>query len=201
MIPNRILAYLLVTLGFAAPASATLFATSSEGYAGSVSLAYSKIKATVGAQWIDIEEDAEISTAPYGGTATGPWLVDGTFNVPTGTVVVGCLLWNDDTLLMGKLRGKADATHKFDSLVPTQTPGYKYDPLLVEQVGDSTYHLKLYPVADGGTRRIRLRYLVPGGDRLGRDVGAARALLGGLHPSRQLDPGPARHHRRAEALP
>lgn len=155
-------AALVATAIFASPAHATLVSTSSDGYSGTVGQVFSKIKVTVGAQWLDIEEDAELSAQPAcDGCGAGPWLVEGTFGLPSNTVVTGCLLWNDDTLLMGKLRGKASAVHTFDSLVPVQPVGYRYDPLLVEQVGDSTYHLRLYPIADGGVRRIRLRYLVP----------------------------------------
>jgi len=142
------------------PAHALLQSTSFDGHAGNVGMVYSKVKVTVGPQWLDIEEEAELTAEPISG-GTGPWLVDGTFNVPTGTVVTGCLLWNDDTLLMGKLRGKASATQKFDSTVSTSPSGYAYDPLLVDQTGDSLYHLRLYPIADGGNRRIRIRYLVP----------------------------------------
>ena len=147
---------------YVAPAHAVLYSTSADKYAGNVGQAFSKMKVTVGAQWLDIEEDAELSAETRcDGCGTGPWLVEGNFDVPSNTVITGALLWNDDTLLMGKLRGKADATHRFDSLVPVHPSGYAYDPLLVDQVGDSTYHLKLYPIADGGVRRIRLRYLVP----------------------------------------
>jgi hypothetical protein len=142
------------------PAHAMLQSTSFDGYSGNVGMVYSKVKVTVGPQWLDIEEEAELTAEPVDG-GTGPWFVDGTFDVPTGTVVTGCLLWNDDTLLMGKLRGKAIAGKSYDSTVSTSPSGYAHDPLLVDQTGDSTYRLRLYPIADGGNRRIRIRYLVP----------------------------------------
>ncbi len=142
------------------PARAMLQSTSFDGYSGNVGMVYSKVKITVGPQWLDIEEEAELTAEPVDG-GTGPWYLDGTFGVPTGTVVTGCLLWNDDTLLMGKLRGKAIAGKSYDSTVSTSPSGYAHDPLLVDQTGDSTYRLRLYPIADGGSRRIRIRYLVP----------------------------------------
>ena len=174
-----------------APAQAQLQATSSDDQAGNVGLVFSKVKVTVGPQWLDIEEEAVLSVAQaYDGYGTGPWLIDGTFNVPSGTVVTGCLLWNNDTLLMGKLRVKADANHIYDSLVPVQPSGYRYDPLQVDQVGDSTYHLRLYPVATGGTRRIRLRYLVPVTSTSGETSilpVLSQALTGTTTPSWSLD--------------
>jgi len=175
-----------------APAHAQLSATSSDDWPGNVGLEFSKVKVTVGPLWLDIEEEAELSAAPaYGeGYGIGPWLISGNFDVPRGTVVTGCLLWNNDTLLMGKLRGRADATQKFDSLVPPLPSAYRYDPLQIDQVGDSTYHLKLYPVADGGTRRIRIRYLVPVTSTAG-DVPVlpvlSQALTGTSVPSWSLD--------------
>ncbi len=84
-----------------------------------------------------------------------------TTSVPKGTAITGCMLWNNDTLLMGKLRGKADAQHIFDSLVPPRDSGWARDPLLVEQMTDTTYGLHLFPFQTSGTRRFRLRYLVP----------------------------------------
>jgi hypothetical protein len=143
-----------------APVFATLQSTSFDGVGGNVGMVYSKVKVTVGPQWLDIEEEAELTAEPVD-SGSGPWFVDGTFGVPTGTVVTGCLLWNDDTLLMGKLRGKAIAGKSYDSTVSTSPSGYAHDPLLVDQTGDSTYRLRLYPIADGGNRRIRIRYLVP----------------------------------------
>ena len=143
------------------PALAQLSATDDQGATGSVSLVFSKARVAVGPQWIDVEEEAEISVQQNRATPADSWLVEGNFGVPTGSVVVGCLLWNDDTLLMGRLRGKADATHKFDSLVPPLPATYRHDPLQIDQVGDSTYHLRLYPVPVGGSRRIRIRYLAP----------------------------------------
>jgi hypothetical protein len=115
----------------------------------------------VGAHWLDIEEEAEVQVVPGSSWSTGPWIVEGTFTVPEGVAITGCMLWNDDTLLMGKLRGKVQAQKIFDSLVPPRSAAWPRDPLLVEQQSETVYGLKLFPFASNGNRRFRLRYLVP----------------------------------------
>lgn len=144
------------------PASALLTATqNSTGWNGSANLVASRMTIQVASEWIDVEEESELSVTPFWNSDEGAWIVQGTFSVPRGTAITGCMLWNDDTLLMGKLRGKVQANKIFDSLVPPVTTRWPVDPLLVEQISDTVYNLKLYPVATGGSRRFRLRYLVP----------------------------------------
>lgn len=126
-----------------------------------VNLVESRLKATVGPQWVDIEEEAELQVPSEFFEVGDDILVEGTLSLPAHAAMTGCLLWNDDTLLLGKLRGRQDAEHKFDSLVPDRPVNYAADPLLLDMVDDSTYGFKLYPFSPGGTRRFRLRYLLP----------------------------------------
>ncbi len=159
---HRFLASVLILLALAAGGShAYLFAQNMSGIDGQANLMVSHMTVRVGAQWLDIEEEAEVEIVTTSGSARGPWILEGTFTVPRGTAITGCMLWNDDTLLMGKLRGKADAQHIFDSLVPPRDSAWARDPLLVEQMNDTTYGLHLFPFQTSGTRRFRLRYLVP----------------------------------------
>lgn len=145
----------------AAPTHALLDAKNLTGAYGTANLVRSNLTVQVGAQWLDIEEEAEVEVTTSQTGVKGPWLLEGTFVVPKGTSIVGCMLWNDDTLLMGKLRGKASAEAIFDSLVPVRDPRWARDPLLVEQTSETVYTLKLFPFETSGTRRFRLRYLVP----------------------------------------
>lgn len=159
--PSRALAS-AVLLGLAAsPSHAFLEAKNLTGAYGKANLLRSNLTVRVGAQWLDIEEEAEVEVTTTTSGAKGPWLLEGTFQVPLGTAIVGCMLWNDDTLLMGKLRGKASAEAIFDSLVPDRDSLWAQDPLLVEQTSETVYTLKLFPFQTSGTRRFRLRYLVP----------------------------------------
>lgn len=159
---HRLFAYVVFLLALAAGGShAYLIAQNMSGIKGKANLMVSHMTVRVGAQWLDIEEEAEVEIVTTSGSARGPWILEGTFSVPKGTAITGCMLWNNDTLLMGKLRGKADAQHIFDSLVPPRDSGWARDPLLVEQMTDTTYGLHLFPFQTSGTRRFRLRYLVP----------------------------------------
>lgn len=132
-----------------------------QGRTGRANLTYSRMIVQTGPQWMDIEEEAEIQVVPDWGGPAPNWIVEGTFHVPKGSAITGCMLWNDDVLLMGKLRGKADAKKIFDSLVPPRQPTWARDPLLIEQLDDTTYGLHLFPFPTNGSRRFRLRYLVP----------------------------------------
>lgn len=160
---SKIVAGVALALGASSPSWAVLQATNTDGWWGSTNLVYSKLTVKVGPQWLDVEEEAEIQAVPgWESSSRAAWQVDGTFDVPNGTTIVGCVLWNHDTLLMGKLRGLADAKSIYDSLTqPRVRSAPVRDPLLVEQVGDNTYALHLFPFTANGTRRFRLRYLVP----------------------------------------
>lgn len=126
-----------------------------------VNLIDSRVKATVGPQWIDIEEEAELQVPEENYASDESVLAEGTLALPPHAAMTGCMLWNGDTLLMGKLRGHADAQNKFDSLVPARPVNYARDPLLLDMQNDSTYGFKLYPFTPGGSRRFRIRYLLP----------------------------------------
>jgi hypothetical protein len=150
-----------LVLGGAATVPAYFLASSPKGgQTGTAHLLSSRMTVRVGAQWIDVEEDNEVEIQTTG-SFKGPWMLEGRFTVPKGTAITGCMIWNDDTLLMGKLRGKADAEHIFDSLVPARDTSWASDPLLIEQVTDDTYALHLFPFRTNGVRRFRIRYLVP----------------------------------------
>lgn len=126
-----------------------------------VSLIDSRVKATVGPAWVDVEEEAELQVSSDAYNSDDAVEVMGTLSLPPHAALVGALLWNNDTLLMGKLRGHQDAEHIYDSLVPSLPSNYARDPLLLEMQNDSTYKFQLYPFTPGGSRRFRIRYLLP----------------------------------------
>jgi len=156
-------AMLAIALGLALSVSAQLQAVAQGGSIGDANLVQSRVRATVGAQWMDVEEEAELGATRSASSAAGTsvWQIAGEVSLPSHAVMTSCLLWNGDTLLMGKLRGQADAEHIFDSLVPSLPAGWPKDPLLIQLTSAGTYSIRLYPVRQGGTRRLRIRYLVP----------------------------------------
>jgi hypothetical protein len=161
MFPRTTFLALAAITALASPSRALLQAQSLDGWAGRANLVDSRLTIHVGPQWIDVEEESEVLVVPDWTGSEMRWIVEGTFEVPKGTAITGCMLWNGDTLLMGKLRGKQEANAIFDSLVPPRNPAWARDPLLVEQLTETTYGLKLFPFEPNGTRRFRLRYLVP----------------------------------------
>lgn len=180
---NRIPLLLLAMLIGVAPLDAYMIAQNMRGVRGAANLLSSRMTVRVGAQWLDVEEDDEVEITTTESSAKGPWILEGEFYVPRGTAITGCMIWNNDTLLMGKLRGKADAEHIFDSLVPPRDSSWARDPILIEQVSEITYGLHLFPFQTSGTRRFRLRYLVPlpaGANELSIRPLAAKFIQGGL---------------------
>lgn len=161
MFPRTTFLALAAIAALASPAKAILSAASLDGWRGVANLVDSRLTIHVGPQWIDVEEEAEVRVVPSWTGSRTKWIVEGTFEVPRGTAITGCMLWNGDTLLMGRLRGKQEANKIFDSLVPPRNPAWARDPLLVEQLTETSYGLKLFPFEPNGTRRFRLRYLVP----------------------------------------
>lgn len=148
------------------PTNATLVA-SRQSRDSRTTLLSSQVRATVGPMWIDMEEDAELAALPEPTDAgTGQFVIKGEFHLPPSTVVTGCLFWNGDTLLMGKLRARPEAQTNIDSIL-SPIGGRAFDPLLVEKVNDTTYSLQIFPVPKGIGRRVRLRYLVPVTSRSG----------------------------------
>ena len=189
MFPRTLHLALAALAAFAAPSRATLLAQSLDGWRGTANLVDSRLTIHVGPQWIDVEEEAEVMVVPNWNGSTQRWIVEGTFEVPRGTAITGCMLWNGDTLLMGKLRGKQEANAIFDSLVPRRNPAWAVDPLLVEQLTETTYGLKLFPFDANGTRRFRLRYLVPrpaGSSEISVKPLMARSLNGTIPASFRL---------------
>lgn len=128
-----------------------------------------QVRATVHQGWADVEEDLVLGTQPSADSWNpaptdnlDSWEITGQFNLPEGSVVTGALLWNGGTVLKAKLKGASTASGEYEAVVDRNTaPVFRpTDPLLIEKVGDN-YNMKLYPVDWNGSRKLRIRYLVP----------------------------------------
>ena len=140
---------------------AQLASLSGANRTGTVNLVSSVVRATVGNQWIDVEEDAELQAIPASGDASPAFQVTGNLILPPSALITGCMLWRGDTVLTGKLRAHFVAGQKYDSIVKTDSAKFSSDPLVLEKVGANLYSLRAYPFAPRGSRRLRIRYLVP----------------------------------------
>ncbi len=131
---------------------------------GEVRLQSNKIKVTVYPGYLDVEEEAEIQTlgeTPWGGDANSLEIF-GDFSLPKGAAVVSLLLWNGQDLLKARLKDRALARQQYEKVVDRNTPPppRPWDPALVEFLGGGRYGLSIYPVRQGFSRKIRLRYHV-----------------------------------------
>lgn len=140
---------------------AQLQALSGANQTGTVNLVSSVVRATVGPQWIDVEEDAELQAIPASGDGSQAFQVVGKLSFPPSALITGCMLWRGDTVLTGKLRAHYVAGQNYDSIVKNDTGKFSSDPLVLEKVGANLYNLRAYPFASRGSRRLRIRYLVP----------------------------------------
>lgn len=141
-------------------AGATVSAIQKDGGDGKVNLVASRVRSTIGPQWVDVEEEAELQVVARTGDAQSFFQLQGKIELPPRSVVVGCLFWRGDTIIQGKLRPHAESHSTYIQIV-NDTSEFSKDPLLVELDSTGDYNIRAYPLLTHGSRRIRLRYLVP----------------------------------------
>ncbi len=185
--------------GLALPAQAYLRSQSTQGWQlrHDVRIHDHAVRATVHQGWVDVEEEIVLGTQASTGSAVptdnlSTWEIAGQFNLPEGSVVTGALLWNGGPLLKAKLKSASQASAEYEAVVDRNTAPIPQprDPLLIEKTGDN-YTMKLYPVEWNGSRRMRIRYMVPlqsNGDGWTIPVGSAFAQEAAGHPGQyELD--------------
>lgn len=160
-----------LALALAEPSSAWLQSRATQGFENQqeVQILNVAVRATVEQAWADVEEDVELGPTPSSSWSTPPsanintWEIYGDFALPKGSVLTGALLWDGDRLLKAKLKSRLTANAEYEEVVARNTAPQPRprDPLIIERSGDSTYSLKLFPVSWGGSRKMRIRYLVP----------------------------------------
>jgi hypothetical protein len=124
-----------------------------------------KITVTVQPDHLDVEHELEIDARSNWNTPNNPNSLEiiGQLTLEKGTVVTGLLLWNGNTILKGKLRTREMARQQYEEVVDRNVtnPPPPRDPALLEKVGENRYDLSIFPVALNGSRKLRLRYLIP----------------------------------------
>lgn len=131
---------------------------------GDCKLESSNIKITVHPLYIDVEEEAVISTFGniWNGADSLTLEIAGTFFLSPGSVIRSMLLWNGDKILKAKLKDRTAADSAYEKVVQRDEAVYvPRDPALIEYLGDNQYLFKIYPVAINKSRRIRILYSVP----------------------------------------
>ncbi|MEO7425785.1 MAG: T9SS type A sorting domain-containing protein [Fibrobacteria bacterium] len=136
------------------------------GYnSGNCQLTSASLRVKVHPAFLDVEEDVEIGvvgTIGVGNDANSLEIV-GDFALPAGSAVTGALLWDGPRILQGRLLAKQTADSLYESLVDRNSvpPPRPRDPLLVEKLAGGGHRFRIYPVALGHSRHMRLRYQLP----------------------------------------
>jgi hypothetical protein len=169
---------ILILLSFAASPllanqSATFRCQATQGVAwqGMSAVTVERIGIAIHPDHLDVEHELEIDARPSWNTPSHPNSLEilGNLTMTKGTVFTGLLLWNGDKILKGKLQTKEMARRKYEEVVDrnVKDPPPPRDPAILEMTGENTYALSIFPVSLNGSRKIRLRYLVPSAYRDG----------------------------------
>lgn len=157
--------------------------TTHNGWAqGGCELIRSASKATLHSTYVEMEEEAEIETqgTVFSGDPRTLEIV-GTITLPPGSIIQGMLLWNGPVVLKAKLKSRDQAGSEYEKVVNRDTPPppQPRDPALIEYLGPNSYLIRIYPVTQGSSRRIRLKYVVPMQyDGLGLNLSLHRPIAG-----------------------
>ncbi len=144
--------------------SALFWQTTRDGFSNGVcQIQSSKLRVVVHPFFVEVEEDAEIS--PVGTLWRGDdktLEIVNEFYIRPATAIQSMLLWNGDKILKAKLKLKDDADKEYEDVVDRQKSiAVPRDPAIIEYVNDTYYRCRIYPVALNGSRKIRIRYVVP----------------------------------------
>ncbi len=154
---------MLLGLIFSGWSQGTFWQTTREGNSqGICRLVNNSITVKISTHSVDVEEEAEIQTEGnvWWGDPNSLEIV-GQFQLPTGVAVRSMLLWWKDDILKAKLRDRRSADSLYEKVVDRQQVVVPRDPALIEYAGNGSYDFKIYPVAIGKSRKIRILYTVP----------------------------------------
>lgn len=78
------------------------------------------------------------------------------FELPEGSFVTDLWLWIGDKISKGILLDVWSASSIYEGIVQR-----RQDPAILKKKGPKSYELRVYPMDRGGTRKVRIAYLVP----------------------------------------
>lgn len=167
---KRLSIILLLFIGTAYPIgyqNGTFRSRSTQGtqWTGTAHITKEHFRISVYPTYLDVELEWEFSV---GGTAPREHRdkleIVGNLNLEDSSVVVGMLLWYKDMMLKAKLKKRETAREQYEDVVDRNVtiPPRPRDPVLLEWIRDDNYDISIFPVTWGQTRRLRMRYLVPG---------------------------------------
>jgi len=134
-------------------------------WSGTSEIIREKIDITILPDHLDVEHEFELNAKAQWSDPNFPNSLEitGTLNLENSTVITGLLLWNGNKILKGKLQTKDLARRKYEEVVDrnVKNPPPPRDPAILEKVNDGVYNLSVFPVALNGSRKLRIRYLIP----------------------------------------
>ena len=88
----------------------------------------------------------------------------GNINLVEKSAVIGMLTWHKGKILKGKLKTDSIAREQYEDVVDRSSvrPMPPRDPVLLEYGwGNDNYDISIFPVEFNGTKKVRIRYLIP----------------------------------------
>lgn len=139
-------------------------ATQGPAWTGTAEIVTERYVMTVHPDYLEVELDWEFGV---GGTKPAQHEnaleIVGNINFERKSTVTGMLVWYKDMILKGKLKTTAHARKEYEEVVDRNSPipPKPRDPVLLEWIAEDNYDISIFPVEWGGTRKVRIRYLVP----------------------------------------
>ncbi|MBN1757525.1 MAG: T9SS type A sorting domain-containing protein [Chitinispirillaceae bacterium] len=139
--------------------------TQGEQWMGTAEIISEHYEITVYADYLDVELEWVFKA---GGTEPDSFQnaleIVGNLNLEDNSVVVSMLVWYKDMILKGKLKTNEVARDEYEQVVErdADAPPPPRDPVLLEMIRDDNYDISIFPIEFGGTRKVRIRYLIPG---------------------------------------
>lgn len=138
--------------------------TQGDAWQGTATIVEESYDITVYPDYLDVELTWVLEA---GGTAPAEHAdaleIVGNINLVDKSVVVGMITWWQGQILKGKLKTQELAREAYEDVVDRDAdrPQPPRDPVLLEWIRDDNYDISVFPVAFGGTRKVRFRYLIP----------------------------------------
>jgi hypothetical protein len=146
-------------------------ATQGFAWQGMSNVTVERIDITIHPDHLDVEHELAMDARANWDMPSHPNSLEilGNLTVAKGTVFTGLLLWNGNKILKGKLQTKEMARRKYEDVVDrnVKDPPPPRDPAILEKTGENSYALSIFPVSLNGSRKLRIRYLIPSAFRDG----------------------------------
>lgn len=139
-------------------------ATQGPAWTGTAEIVSERYVMTVHPDYLEVELDWEFGVGGSKPAQHEKALeIVGNLNFEANSSVTGMLVWYQDLILKGKLKTTAHARKDYEEVVDRNAPiaPKPRDPVLLEWIRQDNYDISIFPVEWGGTRKVRIRYLVP----------------------------------------